>query len=258
MKSPTRHSFFPTVKYGAIWLGLLIAVVGLHQLADRAERSATTTSGAGKSAVFPSLPLIENVRLLGWNRAVADFYWLAFVQYAGDGKARREDKWKYAGDYLNVITAFDPQFVTAYWYAAFTVGADQRRPELAALLLDRGIAANPNNWYLPYIAAVNQLLYAHDDKSALMYDDMAASMPGAPAYISEQAKILRSGAAASLVKARAWQSIYDHCADPQVASRAYAAAVDAWLEVLDTAPTADYRQAAQQALTRLRSGGAAP
>lgn len=195
--------------------------------------------------------MIKVLRPAGFNRLEADLYWLAFIQYAGDATARRVDKWRQAEPFANVITAFDPHFVQAYWFTAFTVGADQGRPDLAAQIIQRGIKANPGNWYLPYIAGINQFLYAHNDQEAAQYYQQAAALPGAPQYIAEQAQILKSGAPSLVSAARALESIYRNAKEPLVSERARRESILKWQQVANAAPNQEYRKAAREALTRL-------
>lgn len=229
-------------------------MVWAHHGIDSQFAHSSLVAPMSDSTPLPGRTAIKLAKPAGFNRLEADLYWLAFIQYAGDAQARRADKWSQADKFVDVITALDPQFVQAYWFAAFTVGADQGRPDLAAEIIKRGIDANPGNWYLPYIAGINQFLYAHNDREAAKYYEQAAALPGAPQYIAEQAQILRSGAPGLVNAARTLESIYRHAKEPLVSERARRDAILKWQQVAKAAPNNAYRDAARAALTRLDGG----
>src|SRR5690242_3947196 len=91
-------------------------------------------------------PEVVKLFCLGHEQLAADLYWLRFIQYIGDGAARRTDRYESAYDYLNLVTTLDPRFTQPYWFAAFVVGSEMKRPDLAQILIERGIQANQNNW----------------------------------------------------------------------------------------------------------------
>ena len=106
---------------------------------------------------------------LGFEQLLADFYWLSFIQYVGDSEARAQDRYADAEKYVDIVAGLDPKFLKVYYFSAFIIGSEQHRPDLAAEIIDRGIAANQDNWYLPFIAGINQYLYAHDEVKTAKY-----------------------------------------------------------------------------------------
>jgi hypothetical protein len=237
-------------KYAAIWLALSVLIVGAHLAADQVLRSPSAKST--RSVWLPDKAQIKLIKAAGFGRITADVLWLSFIQYAGDTPARRADKWGLCDDYLNVITEVDPHFLQPYWFAAFIVGAEEGRPDLATRIIEQGIASNPGNWYLPYIAGINQFIYAKNDRLAGKYYELAASMPGAPKYIVEQAHIMQSGAPGLLSEARALESASQHAGNPLVKDKARRAALAKWQDVLLAAPNQAYKQAAKEAIARLQ------
>lgn len=159
----------------------------LHYRLDGMVKEQVDTSGK------VHLPSAESARLfsLGYDRFLADMYWLAFIQYCGDTRPRGI-QYQSTYDYLNLITELDPYFDKAYWFGCWAIGYWQRRPDLANKLIQRGITYNPTDWYMPYMAGVNQYLFAKDYKAAAKYYRQAAKLPDAPAYLDKQATILES------------------------------------------------------------------
>jgi hypothetical protein len=131
------------------------------------------------------------------------------------------------------------------------VGADQGRPDLADKILKRGIAANPDNWYIPYIAGLNQYLFAHNESEAAKYYLMAARFPEAPHWIGGQAKILALKIPSVIKEIRTWDYIYRSNEPPKVRQRAKEQLVKLWLVVFKNAGNKDIRDKARHALNDL-------
>ena len=169
---------------------LLLALLGSMWARERslsclASSLKTTDSSLESSGLLPSA---RHARLLGlgYDQLMADLYWLAFVGYEGDTLSRGKDNYALCAPYLELVTGLDPHFIQAYWFCAFSVGADQKRPDLADKIIKAGIEANPDSWYLPYIAGLNAYLYGHDETKAAKYYRLAARFPEAPHWLAEQ------------------------------------------------------------------------
>ena len=189
---------------------------------------------------------------LGYDALIADLYWLAFIQYVGDTKSRSNDHFQQAYSYLDLITTLDPRFVEAYYFAAFTVGADYGRPDLADKLIHRGLRYNPGNWYLPFIAGINQYLYAHNDKAAAQYYRLAATYPAAPGWLSRQAEILDKEIPSVIKQINTWNNIYISTEPGQIQDKARQKLVSLWLQVLQQSPTPNIKARALKELHMLK------
>jgi len=206
-----------------------------------------------KSPYDPTLLKPEIVRLLcvGNEQLAADIYWLRFVQYIGDSEARKDDKYSSANEYLNLVTSLDPSFVQAYWFSTFVLGGDLKRPDLAQKLIERGIQANQNNWYLPFIAGINQYLFAHNETEAAKYYRMAAKFPNAPPWLTRQAEILEAKIPSLVKEVNTWDTIYRNSDDHLVKERAKERLAATWMRVFKLSPTEEIRQRARKALIEL-------
>jgi hypothetical protein len=154
------------------------------------------------------IPINTRLVTLGFDDLFADIYWLAFVQYVGDIRARQLDGSSHAQGFVETITLLAPQFIEPYYFASFIVGAEQRRPDVARSIIDRGISANPDNWCLPFIAGFNQYLNAHDNAGAARYYKRAALCEGAPNWLARQAELLQSKEPPELKQLAVWSGIY--------------------------------------------------
>lgn len=205
----------------------------------------------GEETTF--IPSAQAVRLvaLGYDQLVADFYWLAFVGYVGDGASREVDHSILADRYLDLVTGLDPHFLQPYWYCAFTVGSDQRRPFRADSLIVRGIKANPTNWYLPYIAGINMYLFARDELAAAKYYKSASKFPDAPDWLARQALILAAKIPSTIKEINTWNSIYTSEKSPMIQAKARENLISLWTRVYATSPKGAIREKAKNALKLL-------
>ena len=153
----------------------------------------------GSSAKFAEEQLYLNgptmKRLtLSFNAVAADWYWMRSLQYVGGKIVNYEDS--HSGNFdlsdlssldlrllpslLRMATTLDPQFLEPYYYGALVL------PDLdtneAIALLDRGIAANPNEWrlyqHLGYIYWQQK-----DYQRASQVYDAGSKLPGAPPWM---------------------------------------------------------------------------
>lgn len=136
---------------------------------------------------------------LGFDALVADVYWMRAVVYFGRQRLSTDPDRNYELLYplLNVVTALDPRFKTAYRFGAVFLSerfpGGPGRPDLAVDLLKRGAERTPERWeYLHDIGFV--YYWSHRDyEEAARWLEEAARIPGAPIW-------LRSSAAAMLVR----------------------------------------------------------
>lgn len=195
-------------------VGAMVVVVWSHLDLDKHTKKANTTEKFW-------LPSYETVQLvsLGYDRFLADLFWLAFVQYAGDPVVSQElpppplVPFRYAYQFADLVTRLDPQFSQPYWFGCWTIGYSQYRPDLADKILQRGIMHNPKEWYMYYMAGINQYLFARNGKGAATYYHQAAMLPGAPDFLERQAEILRSGVPDQFNRLRTMEDLMQHTTD---------------------------------------------
>lgn len=196
-------------------------------------------------------PEVVKLFCFGHEQLAADLYWLRFIQYIGDSEARNSDKYKSAYDYLNLVTSLDSRFTQPYWFAAFVVGSEMKRPDLAQSLIERGIQANQNNWYLPFIAGINQYLFAHNEIEAAKYYRQAAKFPDAPKWLERQAEILQAKIPSLVKEVNTWDTIYRTSTDLLVKERAKERLAATWMRVFKVSPSEEIRKKARKALSQL-------
>lgn len=187
---------------------------------------------------------------LGFDRLVADLYWLEFVQYYGDKDACVVDKYSKAPAYLNLVTRLDPHFVQPFWFASFILRAELGLKREARELLDWGVKENPDNWKLPYIAGFNAYLYDKDEKKAAAYYRMAAARKDAPDWLARQASILEEKIPSQVKKIRTWQQLYNS-SEGLVKEKARDTLIGLWSRIYYDAPTPAIKDRAMSQLKEL-------
>lgn len=206
-----------------------------------------------QSSISVFIPEAASVKLLslGFEQLLADIYWLAFMQYVGDNDARIKDQYARSYDYANLVTGLDPKFVGAYFFAAFLIGSEQKNPARAAEIIERGILANPDEWSLPFIAGINQYLFAHDEVKAAKYYRIASKYPSAPNWLERQANILEAKIPSKIKEINVWDTIYN-ASDGAVKDRARRKLAKLWVQVYRTSPSGEIKK---RALTQLNHLG---
>ncbi len=187
---------------------------------------------------------------LGFDDLISDLYWLRFVQYIGDS-VEAGNHYSLASIYLDQLTQFDPKLVKAYYFTAFIVGAEQNNPSLAARIIERGIQANNDNWALPFIAGVNQYLFAHDELKAAKYYRMAAKFQDAPKWLERQSEILEAKIPSTIKEINVWNTIHNNASDSVVKERARVKLVALWTQVYKTSPSSQIKNRALIQLSKL-------
>ncbi|MBX3072500.1 hypothetical protein KF707_06490 [Candidatus Obscuribacterales bacterium] len=198
------------------------------------------------------IPSASALKLIsgGFEQVLCDFYWLKFVGYIGD-TTNLNVRSDLACNYLELITSLDPHFTQAYWFALFTLSADQGNPSRAADILDFGTKNNPDNWIFPFLAGINQHLYNDDELNAAKFFRIASSYPGAPEWLSPHADILEARLPRLLKEAYSWLNIYSTASDERLKVRAKEKSILLWWRVLKNSTADVYRSRARQVLKDL-------
>jgi tetratricopeptide (TPR) repeat protein len=144
---------------------------------------------------------------LGQAPLLADLIYIWAIQYYSNYD--RQERFRYVKHVFgDVITELDPQFIDAYWIGALILIVEAKDLEGGLALFDQGIAANPDNWMLPYLAAWECALAGLPVRGAEYFERVAA-IDGAPPSVRRMraGMVFRAGDLdASLVL---WQEILD-------------------------------------------------
>ncbi|HKY32173.1 MAG TPA: hypothetical protein VJV23_06530 [Candidatus Polarisedimenticolia bacterium] len=139
------------------------------------------TADAAQVLYLPSGKYLKVVSL-GFPEVLADLIYIWSIQYYGHYEA--PDRYRYLEHiYGSVITELDPRYVDPYLIGSMIMSLEAGDHEMALRLLDKGIAANPREWILPFEAGFLCFNVLHDHERAARYFEAALAMPGAPGVI---------------------------------------------------------------------------
>lgn len=135
--------------------------------------------------------------MLSFDSVAADVYWIRTIQHYGrDLKDRsRPNRFELLEPLLDLTTTLDPRFSIAYRFGAVFLSMDQPdglgRPDLAIKLLEKGLAADPTNWWLAHDIGFVHYFYHLDYNAAADWFEKAAALPGAAGWLSALAATTR-------------------------------------------------------------------
>jgi hypothetical protein len=173
------------------WLrvGLLVAAIAT---AGVAHSKFDTTSHVKSNRL--RVPDPDNARLmsLGFDAAVADYYWLRAIGIVGVEVGPIEQHGEVLADLIDVVTAVDPWVDHPYRFAAVWLTRDRELVERANRLLERGISYHPLEWRNRYHLAFNYFFYLDEQLRAADVLEEAVDLEGAPDYLAPLVARLRS------------------------------------------------------------------
>jgi len=163
----------------ALIAALAVAMIGLSQtwlVAHPLQRDP-----AGRLLYLPNGRFLR-LAALGHPTLLADLIYLWSIQYYG--AYRGADRFAFLDHvYGSVIARLDPRYVDPYLIGALIMVLEKQDLEAGLRLLDQGMAANPDEWILPYEAGFFAYDIGHDYPRAAAYFERALSIPGAPASV---------------------------------------------------------------------------
>jgi len=167
-------------------LAVAIATTG----ATHAQFDTTSRIRSGQWRV----PSPDHARLLslGFDAAVADYYWLRAVGIVGVETRGIEQHGEVLADLIDVVTEVDPWVDHPYRFAAVWLTRDREMVERGNRLLERGISYHPLDWRNRYHLAFNYFFYLDEQLRAADVLEGAVGLEGAPDYLAPLVARLRS------------------------------------------------------------------
>lgn len=168
---------------------------GLEDLEDGAEL-----------ALFPRGSWIRPF-ICGRSELAADLVWLRAIQYYGTHRAT-DQSYPYAETLFGTLTDLDPTFINAYIFGALVLHEQYGRLEPALALLDKGIAANPDSYWLAFERGFFLYVTKTDPEGAVVWLTRAARMPGAPESFQRLAAFAAQRRGDREVATALWLEVY--------------------------------------------------
>ncbi|MGH7341135.1 MAG: hypothetical protein ACREKH_11645, partial [Candidatus Rokuibacteriota bacterium] len=156
---------------------LALCAHGVNLRLESFERAALPPGHVGPLPDGRALRVLS----LGFERVVADAFWLRTVYYIGDEEVHAAG-FPDAHRLAALVTDVDPYFTSAYVIMQSVLGVLRHDPDAALALLDKGIEHNPNYWKLHFLAGFTRFFDRQDYARAADHMRRAAEL-GGPSYL---------------------------------------------------------------------------
>jgi tetratricopeptide (TPR) repeat protein len=143
---------------------------------DAFEQEAVETGDVGP---LPDGNVVR-VAALGFERLVADLYWIRSVFYVGSDAAR-EANYPSAEALANLVTDIDPNFSSAYVLMSSVLSGLRYDPDAAIRLLEKG-THHSDYWRIYFLLGFQYFMEKSDYRKGAEYLQ-AAYERGGPAYL---------------------------------------------------------------------------
>ncbi|PSB46752.1 hypothetical protein C7B80_12135 [Cyanosarcina cf. burmensis CCALA 770] len=125
------------------------------------------------------LILLKKLPTFGFSNLVGDWGFLQFIQYFGDGEARKYTGYSLSPDYFELVVNRNPRLVKAYLYLSPATSIYAGRPDRSVALFAQGLKSisphtDPKAYFLWMYKAVDELLFLGDHQAARHSYEMAA------------------------------------------------------------------------------------
>jgi len=176
-RNPVKLLLAPAIALICLGATVILQLPKLHSLTHTVNDS--TEYFKEEEFERTQLALFKQPLSLGFNNLIADWAFLKFLQYFGDGLARQKTGYSLAPEYFEVIVNQDPRFIKPYLFLSAASSIYAGRPDRTVALMEKGLKSiSPNNStdsYLIWIyKAADELLFRGDTKAAQQSYEMAA------------------------------------------------------------------------------------
>jgi hypothetical protein len=167
-------------------LAALAAAVTLQLARDRAYPRDELQN---RAFLYVRSPEAVRRIALSFDALAADLYWVRALQHYGGDRLSRDGRQRYQLLYplLDLTTSLDPHFTIAYRFGAIFLSegypGGPGRPDLGIKLLEKGIAAKPDDWRFYHDIAFIHYWQYQDTKTAAHWFREAHTKPGAPQWL---------------------------------------------------------------------------
>lgn len=126
-----------------------------------------------------NLNILTKVPTLGFKNLLADWIYLKFIQYFGDGAAREQIGYSLSPEYFAAVVERNPRLVEAYKFLAPATSIFAGQPQKTVDLIQKGLQSitpedSPLSYYLWIYKGVDEMLFLGDTKAAQKSYEMAA------------------------------------------------------------------------------------
>jgi hypothetical protein len=190
-------------------LSLTVAVVGLQVARERMPPLA----GGDEALLYVRSPEAMKRMAIAYDALLADTYWIRAIQHFGDTRRATTGPKHYPLLYplLDLTTSLDPLFDTAYQFGAIFLAepppGGPGRTDQAVALLEKGIAAQPDDWRLVQALGFVHYWWEQDYSTAARWFAKASQIPGAPTWMASLAAVTLEHGGNRQASRQMWVSI---------------------------------------------------
>ncbi|MDB9434262.1 hypothetical protein [Microcystis aeruginosa] len=180
-KKTLNLSLLKTLGLVAVIGGLIIVTVEMQQekvktltkekLLERNYSQESTIENA-------QVELLKNMPAFGFDNMLANWSMLQFIQYYGDGDARKETGYGLSPDFMEIVTKNDPKFVRAYLMMSVPSSVNAGKPERTIEIMNKGLSKLTPDvtdaYFIWLYKGVDELLFLGDIPAAKKSYQMAA------------------------------------------------------------------------------------
>ena len=160
----------------------LLAALGSASWSWGHMEALRSVSPAGAQVLYLPSGRYLKITSLGYPEVVADIIYIWSIQYYSN--YQESDRFMYLEHiYGSVISELDPKYVDPYLIGAMIMSVEANDDEMALRLLDKGIAANPDEWILAFDAAFLCYDRLKDYPRAARYFETALKAPEVPTAV---------------------------------------------------------------------------
>jgi hypothetical protein len=209
-------------RVAAIVVPLLFAAIAALQM--RIDSRSSSTAQASAELLVRSPSAIKKMSL-GYDSLLADIYWTRAVQYYGARFATKGATFPLLWPLLDITSTLDPKMIVAYRFGAIFLSESGAggagRPDLAIELVERGIAANPDEWRLNMDLGFLYYWRLRDYPSSASAFLAGSKKPHAPPWLEIMAARVAQKGGSLETSRMIWSEIYESNKDPNIRKRAY-------------------------------------
>ena len=196
---------------------------GLWKLQHRIDKERAGMQQEEDVVLLRSGKLVK-LMSLDYAPLVAAIYWTRAVQYYGNKKLNQDVNLKSLWPLLDVATTLDPNMIPAYRFGSTFLAEPPPRgagqPLLAVKLLERGIAANPDQWRLYMDLGYVYYFELRDYKKSSEAFLKGSENPNAMFWMKVMAARIAEAGNSWDTSAFLWKQVYETSTDEQVKENA--------------------------------------
>ena len=115
--------------------------------------------------------LLAKTSSFGFGNLIADWAYLKFLVYFGDGDVRQNNGYAATADYFKAVVKNDPRFLKAYFMMSPATSAFAGEPQVSTTLIEKGLESitpqsHPDAYFLWIYKAIDELLFLGDSAAA--------------------------------------------------------------------------------------------